>query len=361
MGGQKMKVYGKPALLTAAVIFSLASLWLFAGATGAAVPGESELPWDSFMDPIDGLVENMLGDDDPEAAAFDEKMRTLERVPPMRGIDSAAVGLARAYDQASGAPMPYMQANGRINFYFGTLNPRIICRPLRLTNIELEPGEVVRNVHISDSARWLVSGATSGPEDHPTTHVIIKPQFPDIAANMLIHTDRRTYSLELLSIVEEHYMPSVGFVYPEVPTATRAADAESWSRLLSLYRQADEATGPPEAHAAHGSALGTRTVNPETVYTRYTISVSRGGNIPWKPISVYDAAGRTYIVMPETMQVTESPAFFIKTDGRERLTNYRVDGNLYIIDRLFDVGILQVGGDRVAIHRDTRVADSAVN
>ena len=377
-----MKLYGKPVLLIAA-IFVIAFLWLGAGtersATGATITEEDEdvvsadaltrirrrldnTPWEGLVDPIEGLVESVTGEEvleveDPASAAFQAKLKALERVPPLRDIDNAAVKLAKAYDEAVGAPIPYMQENGRINFYFGTLNPRIVCRPLRLTDIELEPGENVRNVHISDSSRWLVSGASSGADDLLTTHVIVRPQFPEIAANMLIHTDRRTYSLELISVTEGQYMPFIGFVYPEVPSGTKAADAESWSRLLSLYKRADDVKSDS---AAQDAELGARAVNPEAVYTRYTIKVIKGkNNIPWKPTLVYDAAGHTYIVMPQWMQVTESPAFFIKADGREKLTNYRVEGNLYIVDRLFDIGILQVGGDRVAIYRDTKVADSA--
>ncbi|MCL2009393.1 MAG: TrbG/VirB9 family P-type conjugative transfer protein [Synergistaceae bacterium] len=355
-----MKLYNKPVFLIVMIIAAVSVGFGAVKVRAATDPDDRRpLPWDNLV-PVDGLADTMTGVevvevDDPESAAFQAKMRLLERVPPLRSIDTAAVRLARAYDEAKGAPMPYMQDNGRINFYFGIFNPRIACRPLRLTNIELEPGETVRNVHISDSARWLVAGAASGPEDQLTTHVIIKPQLPDIAANMLIHTDRRTYSLELVSISEGQYMPFVGFVYPEVPAGTKAADAESWSALLSLYQRADDIK-TADAPAARAAELGARSVNPENVFTRYTISVSRGGNIAWKPTSVYDARGHTYIVMPERMQVTESPAFFIKADGREKLTNYRVEGNLYIVDRLFDIGILQVGGDRVVIYRDVKVA-----
>jgi type IV secretory pathway VirB9-like protein len=125
-----------------------------------------------------------------------------------------------------------------------------------------------------------------------------------------------------------------------------------------LYKQADIAKNAAAAQeAAREAALGARGVKPDAVYTQYTIKVIKGSaNIPWKPMSVYDAKGHTYLVMPERMQVTESPAFFIKANGLEKLTNYRVEGNLFIVDRLFDIGILQVGGDRVAIYRDTKVA-----
>jgi type IV secretion system protein VirB9 len=288
-----------------------------------------------------------------------EKLKILDTPPGLRAIDDSAIKLARAYDEAKGAPMPYIQENGRINFYFGTLNPRIVCKPLRLTNIELQPGEAVRNVHISDTSRWIVSGAQSGADDALTTHIIVKPLIPDIAANMLIHTDRRTYSVELVSVTDGQFMPFVGFVYSEVPAGVKAADAESWQKLLAAYRRADDImAAPPEAEVI-AAKLGARGIDPADVYTKYTIKIVKGKNIPWKPIAAYDAKGHTYIVMPELMQVTESPAFFIKESGKEKLTNYRVDGNTYIVDRLFDIGILQIGSNRVAIYRDDKVAASA--
>jgi type IV secretion system protein VirB9 len=254
--------------------------------------------------------------------------------------------------------MPYIQENGRINFYFGTINPRIVCKPLRLTNIELEPGEAVKNIHISDTSRWIVSSAQSGADDELTTHIIVKPQIPDIAANMLIHTDKRTYSVELVAVTNGQFMPFVGFVYPEVPGKVKAADAESWQNLLAAYRRADDImAAPPEAEIT-AEKLGARGIDPADVYAKYTIKIIQGKNIPWKPLAAYDARGHTYVVMPDLMQVTESPAFFIKESGREKLTNYRVDGNTYIVDRLFDIGILQIGSNRVAIYRNDKVAAS---
>jgi type IV secretion system protein VirB9 len=302
---------------------------------------------------------NVVLADDPDSAALSEKLKILDRPPALRTVDNAAVKLASAYDEAKGAPMPYIQENGRINFYFGTLNPRIVCKPLRLTNIELQPGEVVRNVHISDASRWIVSGAQSGADDALTTHVIVKPRIPDIAANMLIHTDMRTYSVELVSVTDGQFMPFVGFVYPDVPGSVKAADAESWRKLLAAYRRADGImAAPPEAEVV-AEKLGARGIDPADVYAKYTIKTVKGNNIPWKPIAAYDAKGHTYVVMPDLMQVTESPAFFIKEGGKEKLTNYRIDGNTYIVDRLFDIGILQIGGNRVAIYRDDKVAAPA--
>jgi type IV secretion system protein VirB9 len=240
------------------------------------------------------------------------------------------------------------------------MTPRIVCKPLRLTDIELEPGEKVRNVHISDSARWLVSGASSGADPDVVTHIIVKPQLPDIAANILIHTDRRTYSIELTSITEGIPMPSVGFIYPEIPKGTKVADAESWQNLITQYKRADEIKAAAAVAAiTQESQLGARGVDPERdIYSGYTIKIVKGKNVPWKPLRVYDAKGKTYIVMPDVMQVTQAPPFHIKENGKELLTNYRVEGNLYIVDRLFNIGILTIGKDRVAIYRKVPVGAS---
>jgi type IV secretion system protein VirB9 len=316
---------------------------------------ESELPFQlpSRNTSTDGEGNTVIEVDDPDSIIFDQKLYEVEKLPEIRPVDAAAIELAKAYSDASEAPRPFMASNnGRINFYYGTMNPRVICRPLRLTDIELEPGEQVKNVHISDTARWSVSGAWSGELESLVTHVILKPQLPDIAANLLIHTDRRTYSVELISLTTEQYMPFVGFLYPETAQRTNAADSESWGNLLKQYQLANDAQAREKEKTTRGDA---RLADPATIYMDHTVKVTSGKNIAWKPKDVYSANGKTYVIMPEKMQVTEAPVFFIKQNGREKLTNYRVEGNIYIIDRIFDVGILTVGKDRVAIYRNTPV------
>jgi type IV secretion system protein VirB9 len=291
--------------------------------------------------------ETVIEIEDPDSMLLDQKLYEVERLPEIRAVDKGAIELAQAYAAADSAPRPFMKAsNGRINFYYGTMNPRIICRPLRLTDIELESGEQVASVHISDSERWSVSGAASGELENLVTHVIIKPQLPDIAANLLIHTNRRTYSIELISLTSEQYMPFVGFIYPATPETTSAEDKRSWDELMKQYSHANEAKESKEK--AQGNA---RLADPVTIDTDYVIKTTKGKNIPWKPKVAYAANGKTYVVMPDKMKITEAPVFFIKQNGREKLTNYRVEGNVYVIDRIFNLGIMTIAGERVAIYK----------
>lgn len=322
--------------------------------------------WSRKPDPIEtGAVQlpsrSMKTDDqgntvieieDFDSMIYDRRLMEVERMPQLRRIDESAMQLAKAYDSAESAPRPYMQNNGRINFYFGTMNPRLICRPLRLTDIELEPGEQIKNLHISDTARWSVSTAWSGGLDALVTHVVVKPQIPDIAANLLIHTNVRTYSIELVSITEGQYMPFVGFIYPEIPQQTRTEDEAAWQKLLQQYNLANNLKSANEERERIQNA---RLSDPAEINTNYTIKVTQGDkHAAWKPLDAYDAGGKTYIVMPDETKVTEAPTFFIKANGREKLANYRVQGNKYIVGRIFDIGILQIGKNRVAIYRNKK-------
>jgi type IV secretion system protein VirB9 len=289
------------------------------------------------------------GYEDPKAAAFERKLEKLDGVPPIRPIDKAAITLAESYDSAKNAPKPNIDDGGRINFFYGTMNPRIVCRPLRLTDIELEPGEQITNVHVSDPVRWSVSGSWSGAGETLVTHVIVKPQLPDISANLLVHTDRRTYSIDLVSTAEGRFMPYVGFIYPEVPGPTKAANEESWKNLDARYKAIEK-----ERTLEEGRQM--KALDPANIYLNYAIKVTAGNKkVPWKPTAAYDIDGKTYIVMPPAMGVTEAPVMFVKQGNSDKLVNYRVEGNVYIVDRLFNTGVMVAGKDRVAIIRKNPV------
>ena len=78
----------------------------------------------------------------------------------------------------------------------------------------------------------------------------------------------------------------------------------------------------------------------------------------WKPEAVFDDGTKTYIRMPS--RFSETPAFYILLDRKETLTNYRVKGRYYVVDRLFDRGYLKIGAKRVAIVREDKLAVSNI-
>lgn len=47
-------------------------------------------------------------------------------------------------------------------FLFGETQPSVVCSPLQVCDIELQGGEIVRDVMVGDTVRWKVEPATSG-------------------------------------------------------------------------------------------------------------------------------------------------------------------------------------------------------
>jgi type IV secretion system protein VirB9 len=79
-----------------------------------------------------------------------------------------------------------------------------------------------------------------------------------------------------------------------------------------------------------------------------------GKDYDWKPVRVFDDGQKTFIQMPKNLRVTEAPVLFLLDDDAEPLiVNYRVKGDLYIVDRLLEQAELRVGtSKKVSISRD---------
>lgn len=46
--------------------------------------------------------------------------------------------------------------DGKVVFLFGEVQPSVVCSPLQVCDVELEPGEIVRDVLVGDTVRWKV-------------------------------------------------------------------------------------------------------------------------------------------------------------------------------------------------------------
>jgi type IV secretion system protein VirB9 len=64
----------------------------------------------------------------------------------------------------------------------------------------------------------------------------------------------------------------------------------------------------------------------------------------WCPLRAFDDGQKTYIQFPPKVAVTEAPPLFVMgRNGDAQLVNYRVKGDWYIVDRLFDKAELRLG------------------
>jgi len=201
---------------------------------------------------------------------------------------------------------------------------QVYAKPGQVTDIALQEGETLVGpgpVAAGDTVRWMIGDTLSGSGATQRVHILIKPTRPDIATNLVINTDRRTYHIELRAN-PDIYMASVSWSYP--------AD-----ELIALRREEEQAARA--APATEGFTL-------EALNFDYRIS---GDKPDWRPLRVFDDGQRTLVEFPPDIAQGEMPPFFVVgAGGAAELVNYRVAGRYLIVDRLFHKAELRLGAGR---------------
>jgi type IV secretion system protein VirB9 len=236
----------------------------------------------------------------------------------LRKIDEEAMKLVKEFSSGKNGVPPTLGQTGAIVFTYQSYIPKIMCRPMRVTDIILQPGEVVTGVFPGDTARWTFVPGKSGPAGSEQIHVLVKPLMANISTNLVINTDRRTYNIDIMSGSRE-FMPSVSFNYPADVMAV-------WDAFITDKQK--------ERNASELLSEGYK-VNPEELNFNYEI---RGkDDIRWKPIRVWDDGIKTYIQFPSqsTIKSIEAPVFVVFEGRRELLVNYRVVKDMFIVDKVF--------------------------
>lgn len=207
-------------------------------------------------------------------------------------------------------------ADGKVIFLFGETQPSVVCSPLQVCDIELQGGEIVRDVLVGDTVRWKVEPATSGAAGGQAIHLIVKPSEAGLVTSMVVTTSRRTYHIQLKSHPNQ-YMARVGFEYPE-EAATRLSDINA--RIQTMTNT--DGGVPPEQLA---------------------FAYSLRGSAPWKPKRVYSDGQKTYIQFPRTLSGQDAPVLFVVSGGQNRIVNYRMKNDMMIVDYNIDKAVLVSG------------------
>ena len=232
--------------------------------------------------------------------------------------------------QAPGAS-DYFNAIVQYAYEPGTLY-QVYAQPMRITDIALEPGEKILGEPASgDVVRWILALGKSMQNGVEQWHVYLKPTRPDLATNLAINTDRRSYLLELHSY-ENTFMAAIVWHYPE-------------DELARLQAQAAELAGQQKSASP---VVGVDALNFD-----YAIQVVKG-KPAWTPVQVFDDGRRTFVRFPSALVLREAPALFVLRDTETQLVNYRVKNDTYVIDRLIDAAELRVGQKDQEIVRITR-------
>lgn len=253
---------------------------------------------------------------------------------PFTTKEAHSLGLAKAWLEND--VKSYTGKDGSVNFIFGSTMPSVIAAPLRLSDIQLEPGEFIKDVQIGDVVRWMLSAAVSGSGDDMVSHVIIKPIEANLETTLMIATDRRTYHLNLTSRKND-YMPIVGFTY----TSDLKKSLAKYQAQVDSYSKAKQFEVKPGENPTFG--------NIDTLSFDYRLS---GDNPTWKPIRVYNDGVKTYIQMPTIMLFSEAPVLMVlDSSGGKQVVNYRLLEDRFIVDQIFSKAVLfmDVGDNEKAV------------
>ena len=265
-----------------------------------------------------------------EPAAQTAKTSLGKADVPLTPTAEEAVRVSAQWMSSKNAPAA--GPDGKVLYSYGAGLPTIVCAPLRVCIIELQPGEkIVGEPQIGDAVRWNLAPALYGRGEEATSVIVLKPQAPGLDTNLLVTTDRRAYYLRLISKPED-YMARVAFAYPE-------GDELKWQVHFAEQREA-------EKQASHTRELTPAAVAVGNLCFDYTV---KGGDENLRPVRVFDDGSKTYIQMPAGVQNRQAPALVILgQDGKGEMVNYRVKDQLYVVDRLFDRAQLILGSGKKA-------------
>jgi len=250
--------------------------------------------------------------------------------PKLTKQEQSALAIAERWKASSASGMaPVSGINGTITYLYGAQQPSIVCAVLQVCDVALQEGEQVNSINLGDTARWTIEPAITGSGPTEVQHLIIKPMDVGLETSLVVTTNRRTYHFQLRSH-RTQYMPKVAFSYPEEAMA-------KWDVLKHReIKQRQEKILPKT-----GEYLGD---------LNFDYIVTSEGDVAWKPVRVYNDGQKTIIQMPAAMAQTEAPTLLVIrkkgdvfTDDETVMVNYRVQGDRYVVDTIFDRAILIAG------------------
>lgn len=263
----------------------------------------------------------------PQARTVQVPAQTQEAGTPKVG--PAAIRAANAEALAPSRADGFVNAAQVFGYEPGRVY-EVWTAPMRITALSLEPGEKIISKAAGDTERWMIGDTTSGEADTVQTHLLIKPYRAGLATNMVVTTNRRVYLLALKASGEsEAFNAAVSWTHPlpQAPTSQVAVEP--------IIAEPKPVSPTPilKAHGPEAYRIRTGWKKPE-----------------WTPVSVHDDGRQTFITFPEALGTTEAPPLFVMNEqGQAQLTNWRKQGNSYVVDRLFQKAELRLGGERPQI------------
>ena len=201
---------------------------------------------------------------------------------------------------------------------------QVYASPSQVTDIALERGEGLTSISAGDTERWTVGDTVSGSGANEQVHILVKPMAAKLSTNAVITTTKRTYYLDLKSFADT-YMAAVSWRYPH--------DAIKQIKKINSQKARVRKASFKQKEVK---------LKPEDLRFNYII---KGDTPNWRPTRVFDDGKKVFIQFPKELAVSEAPPLFVtdRKGKKSKLVNYRVNGEYYVVDRMFDYAELRLG------------------
>ena len=297
-----------------------------AAAAAAANAGPSDASAGAAASTHAGQAAAAPGGVGPVPASMPPHITVVSPSAPLDAKEAHGAALARRWQNRR--QMPVTGEDGVVRYLYGATMPSVVCAPLMVCAQELQPGEVVQPpVTLGDNVRWKVMPGMAGDGAMRTTLVLIKPTDAGLVTNMVLSTNRRVYTIKLVS-TQKQWMPRVAFNYPD--------DAQA-------------AWGAYQLNASFGAGATTMATGENAADLDFGFRLS-GDSPTWKPVRVYTDGLKTFIEFTPSAMRAEAPTLVALADDggwlskpSTQFVNYRQMGNRFVVDSVLSKAALVSG------------------
>ena len=273
----------------------------------------------------------------------DEKVIVIERpvYVPIESKDTVEKKKAgyessvAALKAATKSPENYK--NGTFYYTFhDSLVYEIYAQPYHLTDIILEPGEIVNGTPLlsEDETVWELTANISVDSEtgNDIQHLFLKPAYSGLDSSLIILTNRRVYHLRVKSFKDTH-MAMVKWTYPERNNV--------WAKPKEKPIEPSDKESRVDTENPF-----IRKTNPNLISTDYVVRFSSLKKPDFVPTEVYDDGQMTYVVLDPLVLQKKMPVLFV---DKKEIANYTVKDNVLCVPRLINRLTLKLGRQKVVV------------
>ncbi len=215
--------------------------------------------------------------------------------------------------------------DGTILYPYGLAQVNLTAKRMMYSKIVLQEGEKIMSAAAGDTVRWNISPNYIGDAVSYTPVVLVKPLMGGLQTSLSIITDKRDYDITIRSVDSGDYMSRIGFYYPQ-------DKADFINVGLSPDKIENNSGKQPQ-------------IKIENIKYDYRIKGDR--RLSWYPTSVFEDGNKVFIRMSDHVDRSQLPVFMtINQSGQIEVVNYRYFKPYYVVDTIFNQGVLILGTDK---------------